>query len=165
MKKLLLFAGIVFFSAVSAMAQEAPKADVFLGYQYVRAPQEKNLNGFNGSVSFNVNNYLGLKADFGLGAESDLKQYSYLFGPQVNLRTDSKLTPFAHALFGAITTDFDDFRGSKTGFGMALGGGIDYKFSDKVSLRAIQGDYVLARRDGDNRSHTRISAGIVFHIK
>ena len=144
MKKLLLFAGIVFFSAVSAMAQEAPKADVFLGYQYVRAPQEKNLNGFNGSVSFNVNNYLGLKADFGLGAESDLKQYSYLFGPQVNLRTDSKLTPFAHALFGAITTDFDDFR---------------------VSLRAIQDDYVLARRDGDNRSHTRISAGIVFHIK
>ncbi|MBL8152104.1 MAG: hypothetical protein JNN15_19455 [Blastocatellia bacterium] len=165
MKKLLLLIGIVFFTSLSAMAQEVSKVDAFIGYSYVRAPEELNLNGFNASVTGNLNNYLSFVADFGGTYNSGESLTTFLFGPQVSLRTaNSRVTPFARALFGAARTDIRRIPNEKTGFGTAIGGGLDIKLTDRISLRAIQGEYLLARFEGDNRSHTRISTGLVFHF-
>src|SRR5213596_2891209 len=64
--------GVVFLCLLplAAMAQDTPKAEVFGGYSYLRVNELSglgiglNLNGWNGSVTGNVNDWFGVKADF-----------------------------------------------------------------------------------------------------
>ena len=101
-----------------------PKAEVFVGYSYLRAvpaPSDGNrlvwLNGGSTSIAFNFNRHLGLVGDFGgfdnsqyflTGANpsstvnSSGSVYTYLFGPRLSFRNHSRITPFAQVLFGGI---------------------------------------------------------------
>ena len=97
-----------------AVAQEAPRAEVFGGYQYFRATSgingvnNFNLNGWNASGSGYFNDYFGVKADFGgsygtptvAGIGVTTRMHTYMFGPVVRYTNASKITPFAHVLFG-----------------------------------------------------------------
>src|SRR5208282_3838385 len=107
----------------------------------------------------------GITADFGgrggspitappgVSGIPDGKAYSILAGPVISYRTKSKMTPFAHLLFGwdrnsvsastingvaspvtSVATTYNDFA-------FALGGGIDYRIVRHFALRLGQVDY------------------------
>ncbi len=158
----------VLLLAVSAQAQDTPKAEVFAGYSFSRAEAGGglsgiNLNGWNAAITGNVNSWFGITADFSghYGStllDAPINRHSFLFGPKLTYRGgDAKVSPFAHALFGAVRAH----RGianlplgsplpllpaaTETAFGMALGGGVDYKVNDRVAIRLIQAEYLMTR--------------------
>lgn len=107
--------------------------------------------------------------------DAKLRVYNYLFGPRFSVNT-GKITPFAEALFGiahiTVAADVAGVTGSisSNGFGMALGGGLDYNASKNVSIRLAKFDYMLNRVSNsdlgftasENLNNYRIATGIVF---
>jgi opacity protein-like surface antigen len=118
---------ILLFVTLSTRAQEVPKVDVFGGYSYVRADLgddfgnlSGNLHGWNGSVTYNFDRLLGIKADFSgqtggktvsipITGSLATTQFdtrpsylSFLFGPQLTYRKKEKVTPFGHILLGGV---------------------------------------------------------------
>jgi len=138
----------------------------------LRAPSDtfgirSDFTGWTAEGQYNVDRWIGIAADFGghrgapvtalntsgvsgLPSESE---YYILAGPVLSYRSKTRLTPFAHALFGwertslsastisglaspvaIAATTYDDFT-------MALGGGLDCKIVRHVALRIPQVDY------------------------
>lgn len=116
-------------------AQQAPKAEVFGGYEYANAAQflggqRTGLNGWDGSVGVNLNRWFGVVTDFsGVYGSSNgsitllvcdpscvpvtattnesAKLHSFLFGPQFSLRR-SKWVMFGHMLLGGQRSTVSD---------------------------------------------------------
>jgi opacity protein-like surface antigen len=158
--------------------------------------------GFEASVIGNLNRYVGIKGDFsiysnnrqlkggtftscvGTVCTSSIQDYNvnsraayFTGGPEIKGRNRTRLTPFAHALFGLVhartqfstsgTFNLSD-KASQTGFAMAFGGGLDIRASKRISIRTMM-DYhptFLKGSDIDARErqdHVRLSLGILFH--
>jgi hypothetical protein len=194
MMKLLLLVLILPFAALTASAQEAPRVEVFGGYSFARADlagASANLHGLAGSVTYNFDNFLGVKADFSghTGSKTifvpadpagtvpfDLRpsDFTFLFGPQMTYRKKQTIIPFGHVLLGGVnpinasqtgtSTSVTFVDGSDTGFGLAFGGGLDVKLSKRVALRIVQADYLLAFTEGDTQNNIRLSTGLVFRF-
>lgn len=205
MKRVLSVTCFVLFVCLSALAQEYPKAEVFGGYSYFRADGGGNLHGWNASVGGNLNSWFGLVADFSghydstssrtelrfppfpgfpeipgfppvsISVNSDTSVHTFLAGPRFSYRKKEKITPFAHALFGASRSHTETevildngsrtfFSGNNTSFAAALGGGLDIELSKNIALRVIQADYLLTRSFGFNANNARVSTGIVFRF-
>ncbi len=179
MRKLFLLFGLALLFTAVGYAQDVPKAEVFAGFQYARLNDLTAVNtgldtrGFTVEGTYNVNKVLGVVADFGASYSTrQTNLYSYMFGPRLNLRTDSRVTPFAHALFGGahaskVPNNTPGTFKSASGFAMALGGGVDVKLTNRVSLRPIQGEYYYTRigvnnLQRDSQSHLRLSFGVNF---
>ena len=74
MQRLLLLAALLVLAPAVASAQdETPEVEVFGGYSYLNADADfhgiqddrANLNGWEGSITYNVNRWFGVEADFG----------------------------------------------------------------------------------------------------
>lgn len=188
MKHVLFILTLLSIMSLAAMAQEAPKAEVFGGYSYFRANSDgegTNLNGWHASVAGNFNKVVGIAAEFSghYGKESvtvpgttpvtvraDYNAYTFLFGPRFSYRNNERLTPFAHVLIGGTRAKVTGSVGnvsvseSDTAFTTAIGGGLDVKLTSGVALRLVQADYVLTRFDKENQNNARISVGLVFRF-
>jgi hypothetical protein len=158
---------------------DAPKAEIFGGYQYLHVSTglpdlgvglgSFNLNGWNASASAYFNRNLGVTADFGgnygspLGANA--RFYSFLFGPSVRFPNSSRVTPFAHALFGGghFSADAGGINILKdTGFTWAAGGGFDVGVTPHFGVRLAQADFLQSRLLTLTQNNFRYSAGIVL---
>jgi opacity protein-like surface antigen len=138
-------------------------------------------HGVTGEVVANVHRNVGIVANFsatfanhtfvdalsGRQFDARLHRYTLLFGPRFNWRNDSRLIPYAHALFGAVRykADFknDDFTcpdTNETAFAMALGAGLDIRASDRIDIRPIQVDYLPVFFDDRREDGFRFSAGV-----
>lgn len=127
MKRLLLVMGAVLLCGLPALAQEYPKTELFMGYEYVyfspalAGNPSVHMNGGGGSIAYNVNHMFGLKAEFTGAGASDNKVcastglncltrsfnfFTYMFGPQVTFRQHSHVHPFMHLLFGGAYSNF-----------------------------------------------------------
>ncbi len=169
----------------AAMAQDnAPKAEFFGGYSYLRTAGSTNLNGWNAQAAVNMKKWFGIAADFSGhyqtqsmdGTRPSASITSFMFGPQIYDRA-GRVTGFAHVLFGgARTTEGLEFgkgpvQATTTNFGMAFGGGIDAKVSNVISVRLFQADYLMVRASNpvthntENRNNFRLSIGVVFSVK
>jgi opacity protein-like surface antigen len=141
--------------------------------------------GFNVSGVYNFSRFIGAKADFSFHSNNRTGKVgtrnfvvkerltNYLVGVQVkdNANGGTRFRPFAHALIGfsRSSTKLQDCSGFGTPcptslnqkrYGLTYGGGagLDIKVSDKVTVRAIQVDYLRGKvADG-----LRFSTGIVF---
>jgi hypothetical protein len=171
MQKVLFFiwVGITIF-ALSAAAQDTPKAEVFGGYQYTQVGGVVNANGWNAAVTGNVNRWFGVTADFSGAYKSvgtvNANALTYTFGPVFSMR-NKRVTPFAHALFGGfhVSAGFLGANASTNGFAAIVGGGVDVKVTSHVAVRAIQADWILWRTLGlTEEKNGRISAGLVFRF-
>ena len=201
MKKLVLVAVFLLGFSVVAMAQDAPAVEVFGGYSLVLVDtatasgsevgdMDLHLDGWNASVAFNGNKWLGFLADFGgyygtLGEDlstttgdetAAVHVHSIMFGPKFTLHR-GKVAPYIHALFGygrlsSTVKDYTDVEHpegvkvtvTENDFAMAFGGGLDVNLSPKVAIRPVQVDYFTTKTGltGDFADHFRYSAGIVF---
>src|SRR5436305_626340 len=100
---LLVTAALLF--ALSAPAQDAPKAELFVGYSYLRVNPTGldgvNTHGWEASLDYNFTKHFGLKGDFSgdycCGGDQHVR--TYMGGPQVSWRSE-KVTVFVHGLVG-----------------------------------------------------------------
>jgi opacity protein-like surface antigen len=224
MNKLFLALCLTVFTSVFAFAQTTAaddynKVEGFIGYSNNQVDtgisdddndlqdffgDREGFHGVNGSVTANVNRFVGIKGDVsghfkgyefdvprvGTGSTTDrfkvdASVYNFLGGVQIkdNAKDGSRFRPFAHALVGVaharakvdssfFTSSFcsqagvdcrADFSESETGFAAAIGGGIDIKATDRLSIRAIQVDYNPNRINGTTQNNFRFGFGLVFH--
>ena len=143
--------------------------------------------GFHGVEAFvkgNVSRYVGLKGSYsfhhktfdivtvGTPAatfEVDADLHQFLGGVEFkdNAR-ETGVKPFAHVLAGVANTrgrvagSAVSFSENETGFAAAVGGGVDFRLSDRVDLRAIQFDYNPNRDNGQTSHNFRIGIGLIF---
>jgi opacity protein-like surface antigen len=192
MKKLVLVAVFLLGFSVMAMAQDVPAVEIFGGYSLVLvdtttaagAPSGNSLglNGWDASVAFNGNKWLGFVADFGgyygtldtsysyppgVKSWADISIHSIMVGPKFTLHRGA-VAPFVHALFGYARIKArelgDDYVESD--FAMALGGGLDVNLSSRVSIRPAQLDLFTTKSatTGGFADHFRFSTGFVLKL-
>ena len=164
---------LVSLVSLAAFAQEGgntPKAEIFGGYQYTRFDGGVNANGWNTSLTGNLNNWFGIAADFSGAYKTQngvsFNNYTYTFGPVISYRHNETFTPFAHFLAGgnhASASISGVGSGSDNGFAMMFGGGLDVKASQHLALRAVQFDWLSLHSNGaSDNNNMRISTGILF---
>ena len=195
MRKLFMLALLLACCAPAAWAQnsdEFPKVSFFGGYSYNRLDatdsDSPSLNGFDAQVTGHLNKYFGIKGDFSGHYDADEFQvfcvttpcpnfktrtqlYNILGGPEVRARNSSRVTPFAHALFGAAHLRnsisggpiFGNSTNSDTRFAAAFGGGLDVRANDRFDIRVVQVDYNPIFFEGGNHTNgVRVSVGVVI---
>ena len=186
----------------------APKFEFAIDYSYARynpsGAYTKNghsFNGAGGSITYNFNKYVGMKMDLqgygstttnfvvpagatancasGCSGNVNGNLFTYLFGPQVGLRS-GKFRPFGHLLFGGAHTNLygnlnhlNGFVTSTTptgnAFAMVFGGGVDIpvNHSGSVAIRPAEIDYLYTRFNNSYtgaQSNLRYQAGVVFNF-
>ncbi len=154
-------------SALQAQDETPPKADVFVGYQWLNpggtvpvggfphfqvtppSPVRTKLPsmpiGYGVTGTYNFTPHWGLSVDVGgnfhdLAAESTIS-----VGPRFMWRSEG-VNFFAHTLAGLNRISPKGVNASN-GFGAVLGGGIDLRIVRALSLRLIEADYVVGRHN------------------
>jgi opacity protein-like surface antigen len=175
---------VLSFFGATARAQDIPKVDIFAGYSYVRenpstsGASSFSLNGGSASIAYNAKSWLSGVADFGayhngniLGTGTDGTLSTYLFGPRVSYHHSGRITPFGEVLFGVAHAgaSIAGTSGSDNAFAMSLGGGVDYKLTDRFAIRPIKVDYLMTRfsetgTGNQTQNNLRVSTGIVFRF-
>ena len=170
MRKTMWLVSAIVLITGSAFAQDAPRAEVSVGYSFLRlgGTGGTNQNGGDASIALNVNRWLGVVGDvggyhsssFGVGADT----YTFLIGPRFSLRA-GEVTPFAQVLIGGahLTAGIGGFSTSVTPFAISAGGGLDLAISKHVALRP-QLDYFNFRSHGQTGNAGRASLGLVFRF-
>jgi opacity protein-like surface antigen len=92
---------------------------------------------------------------------------TYLFGPRVSYRHFGRITPFGEVLFGVAHAGVSivGLGNSDNTFAMSLGGGVDYKLTNRFAIRPIKVDYLMTRfsetgTGGNTQNNLRVSTGI-----
>lgn len=143
--------------------------------------EREGLHGIEAAVTGNVSRYVGLKGDYAFHRKSfDISDGVDTFDVDTNFHTlvggvqfkdnakETKVKPFAHLMAGFTHAKFDidgvsDFDGdSETGFAGVIGGGLDFRVSERVDIRAVQFDYNPTRLGGQTQHNFRIGVGVVF---
>lgn len=133
-----------------------------------------DLNGWTAAVTGYFSKSVGITAAFagsynGRAAlsYSTITRYTYQFGPTYSFHM-GKANPFVHALFGGVSqkSSADPTLTYHT-FLLSLGGGVDFKASSHLFIRAAQVDYERQTvpvyvAPSVSANGMRYSAGIVF---
>jgi len=172
---LVLFLLALFLAPRSAVGQVAPRYEVFGGYSIMRFDSPtigysnySYLNGFNAEGVFNFKLKWGVVVDGSGNYGSRLTSYHYMIGPQYSWRRD-KSKFFFHGLFGKAQNDVDIIvppRTSVKSVGRAFGGGggFDYFWKPRITIRVVQADYINSNTFGVTQNDVRVSTGIVINF-
>jgi hypothetical protein len=159
--------------------------ELSLGYNYIHldeaAPETKNLHGGDFSAFVNVTSWLGLGGDFmadfgstdqqitfGRSVTIDSQRYVYVFGPRVTVWRNPSFRVFVEALGGGVHAKAELSLGSlsqhasEDAFAMAFGGGFDWHFSNHLSWRIVQADYLPTNLSDQWQGNFRASTAIVY---
>jgi hypothetical protein len=204
-RKVLLI-GLVMLLGLVATAQDTPKFEVAVDYSYARYNATHNyaksysLNGAGGAVDYNFTKYLGIKMDLqgygsntqtftaaagsaicplGCSANVQANLFTYLFGPQIGIRT-GKFRPFGHFLLGGAHSNVYGNLEKVTGvvlskapsgntFAYAVGGGLDIPInhSGTIAVRPVEVDYLYTRFNNSAtsaQSNFQYKGGVVFNF-
>lgn len=165
-KAIWLVLGILSFAGL-ASAQEAPRADLSLGYSYLREGFSGGANTHGGSFSGAgyFNDWFGVVGDFGVYHLSQsgvtANTYTFLAGPRLSANRGKGVSPFVQALAGGDRLTAGG--GSAKGFAWSAGGGADFALSRHIALRP-QFDYIGLRFSNATTHSVRASLGIVFRF-
>ncbi|MGD1211885.1 MAG: outer membrane beta-barrel protein [Candidatus Acidiferrales bacterium] len=167
MKKLLGLLALLTLANVAgrpAMAQYTePRLEVGGGYTYRSwgVPLARtNMNGWNATVSFDVNNWLTATADFdgtyanadngNLGADGWVE--TFMAGPRIYPIGHHKISPFVHALIGGDHASINIAGGggtqSDTTLAFEAGGGVDVDLTKHLAVRIGEFDWEQTRLFG-----------------
>ena len=145
--------------------------------------EREGFHGIEAFVKGNVSRYVGLKGSYSFNRKSfdlnggtaattfdvDADLHQFLGGVEFKDNAkETKVKPFAHVMAGVAharleaSNSLTSFDESDTGFAGVVGGGVDFKLSDRVDLRAIQFHYNPIRNGGETSNNFRIGIGIIF---
>lgn len=167
-------------SRIGRRSSDTPRVELFGGYSFWRAAPISAGNriawthGGSASAAYNLNDWLGLVADFagfrvtrfgpsgtptGGIVPASGNVFSYLAGPRFSYRKFDRITPFAQVLFGGAHASQVTLSGcaavctplsSENAFAMTAGGGLDLKVSRHLAIRVVQAEYLLTRFADDS---------------
>ena len=161
---------LAFLSAINglfAVTASAQGFEIFGGYQFTHLQPAFNASGWNGALTKNFKHVLGITGDFSGAYKGEIKAHTYTVGPVFQARLPV-VQPFAHALFGGITTSIQDPVNpdntlSRSGFAMFLGAGMDIGLRNGIGIRVVQLDWLRTDIDDVTRDRNlRASMGLVF---
>jgi len=179
MRKFMWIMALIVAAALPARAQDTPQVEIMGGYSYLRADMggaDLGIHGWRGSLTENVNHWLGGTADFSGyythvtpasgPPDINVNTHMFLFGPQFSRRKSQSFTPFTHVLFGVMhaSQGYLGISQPKTDFAMALGGGFDLKIHKNIAIRLIQADYIYTPYLNQRQDNIRLSTGIVLRF-
>jgi len=174
--KAAIFSAFVFAIGVpfAAAQDDTYKAEFYGGYmlrtrtETPTTTENKNISGVNAAYTGVLNKNIGGKFDFSIGKKDGIYTSTYNGGIEFkNYSKDVTVSPFVHILAG-FARETGNAR-TANGFNMVIGGGLDIKASDKISVRLFEANYNpfwWAREETlkSKRTNTfRFGAGIVFH--
>ena len=159
-----------------------PHEELSLDYSYVHfsvgsGHTPADFNGGSASFAYNFNRRWGLVGDFGgyhagdySGQSIDANTESFLFGPRLSYRNDSRWTPFAQILLGGAHghASASSVSGSSNTFAMTAGGGLDLGLNRRFAIRLFQLEYFMTRFNPNfiaiapTQNNLRASAGLVI---
>jgi len=163
------------------------KLDLSLGYSYTHLSstftglRSQSPNRAEMSVSFELEPWLGVVADLGLGSDGSRSRSivgtglrsaepTYLWGPSLVIPL-GRATPFFQVLIGVAHSNAARFDASsrQTEFAWALGGGFDYRLTPHFALRPLELEFLrttfFAFQDNElAQNDFRASTGIVFRF-
>ena len=144
----------------------------------------EGFNGVNAFVKGNLSRYVGVVGDYSFHRKSFNDTFGTTATPvgvDVDLHTlmggvefkdnskETKVKPFARALVGFqhARANFNGVASglgneSDNGFSAAIGGGVDFRVSPRVDIRAVQLDYNPTRFGGETQHNFRVGVGIIF---
>ena len=118
MKRLFAAFTCLFLVVVASVAQEVPKAEVYLGYGFVRfypnpSPNAFTANGGFGSAQYNFNRHFSIVGELGGVTnnawtvangivEPNQTFFTYMFGPRVYFNKTGVVSPFIEYLVGGF---------------------------------------------------------------
>ena len=158
--------GILSF-VVPASAQQAPRADISVGYSYLREGFSggSNAQGGNLSGAGYLNNWFGIAGDFGVYHVSEsgisANTYTFLAGPRFSANRNGRTSVFVQALVGGDRLTAGG--GSAHGFSWSTGGGVEFALSHHIALRP-EFDYIGLRFQNNTTHSARASVNIVFRF-
>jgi hypothetical protein len=187
----LVFFLFIFFFAATGVAQEIPEWEFFGGYSFQRSDVREyfksspilytfrgkyaSLNGWNASVTENVNQWFGGTLEISghyksaqlLGTTNRERMHSILYGPRFSYRKPEVIF-FTHVLLGAAhlnveVTPVGRPHASDLSFAMAAGGGLDKEVRRKTAIR-FQAEYFRTNPLGTRSNGFRMSAGIILYL-
>jgi len=112
-KSISVSAAVLLFAALAG-AQETPRGEVFLGYEFVRFNSATDVpafsaNGGGGQFTLNFTRWIGLVSDLGATHNGNIGGYhldttftNFLFGPRIPIRHWSRVTPYFQILWGGV---------------------------------------------------------------
>jgi hypothetical protein len=162
-----IFALLCAVHGLVAVTASAQGFEIFGGYQFTHLEPAFNASGWNAALTKNFKHVLGITGDFSGAYKGEVKSHTYTVGPVFAARLPA-VQPFAHALFGGITTSIQDPVNpdntlSRSGFAMFLGAGMDVGFRNGIAVRVFQLDWLKTDIDDVRRdSNLRASIGLVF---
>jgi len=175
---------------------QASRWDIFAGYSYLAPHGTVTVPGAGtsgsslqvkpssvdegaiGSVSYYFNRYVGGQVEIGAHPDGNNDGfYTFSAGP-VFRYTTSEVTPFVHALAGAVRGGGPYHEPYTWGPALTVGGGMDYAlpfFNGKLGLRLFQADYEYMHINFGpqapyptggraNYSNARLSTGLLLHL-
>ncbi len=162
-------------AAPMARAQDAdvPKWDVFAGYAWMEpggriagTAIDEMPKGWGATATYNVDKWWGISLDFGGNYGDNADVGTIMAGPRFSFRSDNKITPYGHALFGLHRLSPIGL-GPDSGVGIAVGGGLDFKINKRFDWKILEADYVWAHHnfapiDRPNLAGARLRTGIVM---
>jgi hypothetical protein len=161
---------------------QAADVEVFGGYSFTQMrPQDQSKNtmsGWNSTITAYGTSRLGLTADFAgfygtapttitNGNEADIRQYSFMGGPQVRLLQKGRFSSSVRAVFGAAYGYLPDSSygiADQTKFSALVGSNFDIRVSRRVSMRFSPGLYITQFGTDQTQKNIRFSVGPVFHF-
>lgn len=171
---------LVLLSALSALAAQEPRLEIFTGYSYFNASalERHSYSGGQFNIKFNIHPMVAFVVDGGGQYRGDpsikrgdffflnfhdryLHAYQLLVGPEFTRRgTGSDL--FFHPLAGMVHGVTD--RNGHNFAALGVGGGFVFHRQRRVGLR-VQLDYIPNRGGGSSYNDVRLGTGIVLRAK
>jgi hypothetical protein len=124
--------------------------------------------GLNTSLSYFTNDWFALEGNVNstfaptILADEHVKLIVYGAGPKIAWR-QRRWEPWLHALVGGIHEAPQTAAASKNGFAAQLGGGADFRWFPRFSVR-LEADLVRSSLFGQSQNNFQLAAGFVFHF-
>lgn len=162
---------------VSAQGKsKLPAIDVFGGYSYLRFESttlgfsnQSQLNGANVSVALpDLYEGLGVAVDVSGHYTDAVEEFNFMIGPQYTYEWKG-IRFYGHGLFGKARTRLlkigtTQVEPSYLGKAVAFGGGVDLPLKGRLSVRAVQADYLVTYEFGTTQHNMRLSTGLVYRF-
>ncbi|MDP9338399.1 MAG: outer membrane beta-barrel protein [Acidobacteriota bacterium] len=124
--------------------------------------------GSNTSLSYFLNDWFGAEGNVStffaptIWGGEHIKLVNYGVGPRITWRRP-RWEPWLHALVGGTHALPQTAGHSQNGFSLQAGGGADYRFAPRLSVR-LEVDYVATHLFGQWQNNLQAAAGLVFHF-
>jgi Outer membrane protein beta-barrel domain len=161
---------LAFLVGPRALPADSHELDLATGYNYQNSDQgegiRSNLNGWYASLQYDLSEMVsvGVEVDsfYGSLQGQSLRQQNYIAGPQFTFRSArARWRPFVFIQAGDQRSSSDTVTHS---FDLQIGGGLQTRLNDHVSLQLIPAEYNLAIQSGTPTHSISVNFGVIWTL-